>query len=87
MKPGTQVLYMPAHALAKIDHPGVMHGFIASEHRLGQSVYVCFWQADALGVTLRKAGATLTDSTRLIPYVSCDQSVVDGLMESIYALL
>lgn len=83
MKPGTQVIYIPAHTLGKTDHPGCRHGFIASEAQLGQSVFVCFWQADAVGVTLRQAGAQLTDSTRLVAFESCEQGIVDGLVEPV----
>jgi len=80
MKPGAQVIYILLHVQGKADHPDCMHGFITSDHRLGQSVYVHFWQAESVGVGLRRGGATLTDSTRLVPFDSCEQSVVDGLM-------
>lgn len=80
MKPGAQVIYILLNVQGKADHPDCMHGFITSDHRLGQSVYVHFWKAESVSVGLCRGGATLTDSTQLVPFESCAQSVVDRLM-------
>lgn len=78
MKAGTQFVFVPTHAKRDIAHPDCRRGFVASDHRLGQSVFVYFWEE--LGITLRRNEPVLTDSSRLVIVDSVEQGVVDALL-------
>ena len=53
MKQGTQIIYVPYHAMGDTNHPDCWVGFIISNAPLGRTVIVHYWQPGAVGVTLR----------------------------------
>jgi hypothetical protein len=81
MKQGTQIIFVPSHAMGDLGHSDCMRGFVISQAPLGRTVIVHYWQPDAVGVTLRTgAHGQATDSDRLVVVDSCDQTLVDKLL-------
>lgn len=77
MRRGDQFVLIPTHA-ADPNHVDCLHGFIASDTRMGQTVFCHFWLVP--GVTVRPHGPQATDVSRLMARDSCEQEVVDKLL-------
>jgi hypothetical protein len=78
MKQGTQIVYVPLHALGDITHPDCVRGFVIGPAPMGRTVIVHYGQSGAIGVTLRTGPhGQLTDSDRLVVVDSCEQAIVD----------
>jgi hypothetical protein len=81
MKQGTQIIYVPLHALGDLTHPNCMRGFVISPPPMGRIAIVRYWEPGAVGVTLRTGPqGQATDSDRLVAVDSCAQEIVDKLL-------
>jgi hypothetical protein len=81
MKQGTQIIYVPLHALGELAHPDCVRGFVISSAPMGRTVIVRYWEPGAVGLTLRTGPqGEAADSDRLVAMDSCAQEIVDKLL-------
>jgi len=79
MKPGTQVAYIPDHALGDIKHPDVEFGFVTSEKN---AVHFCrYWKRNELGILRTTANSESTSTDHLVEKDSVSQGVIQDTVK------
>jgi len=83
VKPGTQIAYIPAHALGDIYHPDVEFGFVTSQVIVNRSHFCRFWLKGQPGRLRTVSNSEMTPDECLVEAMSVHQSVVRACLERI----
>jgi hypothetical protein len=80
MKPGTQIVYVPSHALGNLAHPDCEFGFVTSVKHKEGTCFCRYWRKHEPGNLRTRANSESTRMEDLQELESVPQFVVDGLL-------
>lgn len=81
LKPGTQIAYIPDHAMDNLAHPDVEYGFVTSDK--GENAFCRYWWKTTPSELRTRSCSELTPKRNLVMIDSHDQRLVDRLMREI----
>lgn len=82
LKRGTQIIYVPQHALGDFNHPDCEKGFITSLGYSSQDAFCRYWRQTPPFGLRTKANSELTPISQLIVQDSVSQEEVEAALKA-----